>query len=85
MVPGSRVFDAMRLLKSVYGGYSQDEHMQWFGEFEINLQDRNTMRRMFRDPSQPVEISANFELSSEECQHIIDNGTDSSGPWHGNE
>lgn len=72
----SCVFDGMRLLKSVYGGYSHDEHMQWFGEFEINLQDRNAMRRMFRDPSQPVEISASLELASEECQYIVSNGAD---------
>jgi ABC-type dipeptide/oligopeptide/nickel transport system ATPase subunit len=71
----SCVFDALRLLKSVYGG-SQDEHMQWFGEFEINLQDRGAMRRMFRDPAQPVEVSATLELSIEECHHIVENGAD---------
>ncbi|MDX6589866.1 MAG: hypothetical protein QOI84_1140, partial [Solirubrobacterales bacterium] len=71
----SCVFDALRLLKSVYGG-SQDEHMQWFGEFEINLQDRDAMRRMFRDPDQPVEVSATLELSIEECHHIVENGAD---------
>ena len=29
----SCVFDAIRLLKSVYGGYSANEYHQWFGEF----------------------------------------------------
>jgi len=35
----SCVFDAIRLLKSVYGGYAANEYHQWFGEFAINLQD----------------------------------------------
>lgn len=35
----SCVFDAIRLLKSVYGGYLANEYHQWFGEFAINLQD----------------------------------------------
>jgi AAA15 family ATPase/GTPase len=33
----SCVFDAIRLLKSIYGGYSANEYHQWFGEFQINL------------------------------------------------
>jgi hypothetical protein len=72
----SCVFDGLRLLKSVYGGYSQDEHMQWFGEFGVNLQDRGAMKRMFRDPSQPVEVAATLELSSDERQHLLHNAAD---------
>ncbi len=33
----SCLFDAIRLLKSVYGGYQENEWHQWFGEFQINL------------------------------------------------
>lgn len=69
----SCVFDGIRLLKSVYGGYSQNEYMQWFGEFEINLNDRHGLRRMFRDPTQPVEISAVIEFGESERSFLIDN------------
>lgn len=43
----SCVFDAIRLLKSLYGGYQANEHLQWFGEFAINVQDQNALARMF--------------------------------------
>jgi AAA15 family ATPase/GTPase len=33
----SCIFDAMRLLKSVYGGYQQNEWHHWMGEFAINV------------------------------------------------
>lgn len=33
----SCVLDAIRLLKSPYGSYQQDEWQSWFGEFAINL------------------------------------------------
>jgi hypothetical protein len=62
----SCVFDAIRLLKSVYGGYQPDEHMQWFAEFAINLQDRAALKTMFRDPGEPVEIAATIEFSADE-------------------
>jgi predicted ATPase len=72
----SCVFDAIRLLKSIYGGYSADEHVQWFGEFGINLQDREALRRMFRDPDQPVEIAATIEYAEEERQFLLANSSE---------
>jgi len=62
----SCVFDAIRLLKSFYGGSQQDEHMQWFNELAINVQDLTELRRMFRDPAIPVEIEAAIILSEDE-------------------
>ena len=41
------VFDAMRLLKSVYGGHQANEWMQWFGEFQINLNLPSRFRLIF--------------------------------------
>lgn len=72
----SCVFDAIRLLKSVYGGYSQDEFMQWFGEFAINVQDKEALRRMFRDPTRPVEISAAIEFSPAEQEFMTAHSSD---------
>ena len=65
----SCIFDAIRLLKSVYGG-AQDEHMQWFGEFAINAHDRDELRRVFRDPARPVEIRAVIEFAQSECAYM---------------
>ena len=36
----SCIFDAIRLLKSLYGGYQANEWQQWMGEFQINLSNR---------------------------------------------
>jgi hypothetical protein len=72
----SCVFDAIRLLKSMYGGYSANEHHQWFGEFGINLQDREALRRMFRDPARPVQIAATIEYAPAERQFLLDNSAE---------
>jgi predicted ATPase len=71
----SCVFDAIRLLKSAYGG-SPDEHTQWFGEFAINLADKQAVRRMFRDSDRSIDIVANFELSPQERGYMIDNAAE---------
>jgi energy-coupling factor transporter ATP-binding protein EcfA2 len=62
----SCVFDAIRLLKSVYGGYQANEWMQWFGEFQINLNDSHQIQRMLRDPNRPVEMAAQIQLAQHE-------------------
>jgi hypothetical protein len=72
----SCVFDAIRLLKSVYGGYQANEHMQWFAEFAINLQDRSALKAMFRDPAQPVHIAASIEFSASEKAYMKDRAAD---------
>lgn len=66
----SCVLDAIRLLKSVYGGYQQNEWMQWFGEFQINLNDRAQLARMFRDPTIPLRIAASVQLSTDEKDYL---------------
>lgn len=66
----SCVFDAIRLLKSVYGGYQANEWLQWFGEFQINLGDRDEIRRLFRDQSKPVEMAATIELHQSEKDYL---------------
>ncbi len=49
----SCVLDAVRLLKSVYGGYQQNEWHQWMGEFQINFSNSNdlvNLRTVFGRP-----------------------------------
>lgn len=76
----SCVFDAIRLLKSFYGGYQQDEHMQWFGEFSINVQDRNALRRLFRDPTQPMTVVGVVDFAPEEAAYLRANVRDLAWP-----
>ncbi|RRR48258.1 hypothetical protein EHH44_02580 [Mycolicibacter terrae] len=66
----SCVFDAIRLLKSIYGGYDGAEWMQWFGEFQIDMNDREQFRRLFRDPEKPVHIAATIELHDSEKDYL---------------
>jgi energy-coupling factor transporter ATP-binding protein EcfA2 len=66
----SSVFDAIRLLKSVYGGYQQDEWRSWFGEFQINLSHKEELRRLLRDETKPAEIWADFSLADAEVDYI---------------
>ena len=46
----SCIFDAIRLLKSVYGGYQSNEWQQWFGEFQIDMNNRDELKRLLRNP-----------------------------------
>lgn len=71
----SCIFDALRLLKSIYGGYQQNEYLQWFGEFQINVQaEQRDFSQLFRDRQQPVKISARMTLSESERTHLRVNG-----------
>src|ERR1700723_2695728 len=62
----SCIFDAIRLLKSVYGGYAGNEYQQWFGEFQINLGDPAALRKLFRDPDRPIRIEASISFAESE-------------------
>ncbi|GJJ16484.1 AAA family ATPase [Mycolicibacterium mageritense] len=66
----SCVFDAIRLLKSVYGGYEQNEWTRWFGEFQIDLNNPEQIKRLFRDPTAPIHIVAEVELSLPEKEYL---------------
>jgi hypothetical protein len=66
----SCVFDAIRLLKSIYGGYSANEYHQWFGEFQINLQDPSSLRKLFRNVDEPIQIEASVSFSHEEKEYL---------------
>jgi predicted ATPase len=69
----SCVFDAIRLLKSVYGGYLANEYHQWFGEFNINLQDPKSISKLFRDPSKPIVIDATISFADAEITYVREN------------
>lgn len=70
----SSIFDAIRLLKSAYGSYEQDEWQQWIGEFQITLRDTwRGLDVLFNDKKIPIEIEASFFFSQEELAYIKSN------------
>ena len=69
----SCIFDAIRLLKSVYGGYQANEWQQWMGEFQINLTNRSSdFVSMFNSPTKELRITCDFRLSESERRYIKD-------------
>lgn len=69
----SCIFDAIRLLKSVYGGYQANEWQQWMGEFQISLSSRSSdFLPIFNNQSRELKIICDFRLSELERQFIND-------------
>src|SRR5215217_5057030 len=70
----SCIFDAVRLVKSTYGGYQQNEWQQFFGEFQIQLQGRSrNLDGLFNDKTKPVRIEVGFQLREREREYIRNN------------
>lgn len=67
----SCIFDGIRLLKSVYGGYQRDEWQQWMGEFQISLTNNpRDYDAIFNDRTKNVIIECSFKLDDEERAFI---------------
>lgn len=70
----SCIFDAIRLLKSTYGGYQQNEWQNFFGEFAIQLHGpTKNLGGLFNDRQKEVDISATFTLGDEERAFVTRN------------
>ncbi|WP_349619884.1 AAA family ATPase [Azospirillum argentinense] len=73
----SCIFDSIRLLKSTYGGYHQNEWQSFFGEFAIQLHGGSKhLRSLFNDPTKPLQIEAHFRLRDAEKQYVYDNAAE---------
>lgn len=67
----SCILDAIRLLKSIYGGYQQNEIHQWLSEFQINFtQDPEAFSGLMQDKTKEFEIAITFELQEEEISYL---------------
>ena len=66
----SCILDAVRLFKSVYGGYQPNEWQQWLNEFQINIRNRQQMVSLLRDKTRPSVIRAEIELDDNEIKFI---------------
>lgn len=73
----SCVLDAIRLLKSAYGSYAQDEWQMWLNEFQIDLnRELGELLRMFQDAARQLRISGVFRLSEREKDYLRNNLAD---------
>ncbi|PIQ21723.1 MAG: hypothetical protein COW65_07400 [Cytophagales bacterium CG18_big_fil_WC_8_21_14_2_50_42_9] len=73
----SSLFDAIRLLKSAYGEYQQNEYHSWFNEFQININKiQKESHRFLHDSSKPLVIQAEFEISENERAYLLQNSRD---------
>ncbi|MET3462760.1 AAA family ATPase [Variovorax atrisoli] len=69
----SCIFDAIRLLKSVYGGYQQNEWQHFFNEFQIQLHGGSkNLKGLFNDSNQQVVIEAKFQIRDREKKYITE-------------
>jgi predicted ATPase len=67
----SCILDSIRLLKSVYGGYSPNEWQQWLGEFKIDFQrNPHQMVTLLRDKSRSSITEVTFELDKNEISFL---------------
>jgi energy-coupling factor transporter ATP-binding protein EcfA2 len=70
----STLFDAIRLVKSFYGGYQPNEVSQWFSEFQININPTRTeMTSLFYDRKRPIKIRVEVGLTAELVAYIGEN------------
>ncbi|ANI78650.1 MULTISPECIES: AAA family ATPase [Sphingobium] len=73
----SCIFDAIRLLKSVYGGYQQNEWQNWLGEFSIAPNATGeSLKGMFNDPTRPILIECQFSLEDSEKNFVTRNAAE---------
>jgi hypothetical protein len=71
----SCIFDAIRLLKSAYGGYQQNEWHHWMAEFAINFANNvEAFSSFFQDRSKLLSIRCVFRLHPAERIYLQTHG-----------
>jgi hypothetical protein len=70
----SCVFDAVKFVKSLYGGYQQNEIQTWFNEFQINpAMLGEDLKKVFNDKEKSISIVADFQFCDDEKSYINEN------------
>ena len=70
----SCIFDAIRILKSSYGSYHQNEWQNFLNEFQINYQAGQNIDYLFRKKERCILIEIELEISKEEKDFVEENG-----------
>ena len=66
----SCVLDAIRLAKSVYGGYDPHEFRNWLGEFQIDPNSPADMRKVLRDKTKSAQVRVVVSLHPTEAEYL---------------
>src|SRR5262249_33218670 len=67
----SCVLDAIRLVKSRYSAYrQQDESNLFFNEFQVNINSPDEVRRLFYDRDKPIWVSIGISLAHSEIEFL---------------
>ena len=67
----SCVLDAIRLVKSIYGGYADNEYNLWLGEFQIDANSPNSMKKILRDKNKEARIAISLSLHPSEKSYLL--------------
>ena len=70
----SCIFDCIRLFKSNYGSYNQNEVNNFYNEFQVKVGNQFNLDKLFRNRNKPIDISATIELSDYEIDYLKRNG-----------
>lgn len=71
----SCIFDAIRLLKSAYGGYQPNEWHHWMSEFQVNFTvNPVAFLAFFQDKQKELSVKATFRLHQNERAYLQENG-----------
>ena len=69
----SCIFDAIRFLKSTYGGYEDNEWDHWLNEFQIS-RDPGEMKNILRNKQMPACIRVSLKPHDKEKLYLHENG-----------
>ena len=72
----SCVLDAIRLVKSIYGGYADNEYGLWLGEFQIEPNSPSSMKKVLRDKSMEAHIYITLSLHDAERSFLLSEADD---------
>lgn len=72
----SCVLDAIRLAKSAYGGYDPHEFRNWLGEFQIDPNSPDDMRKVLRDKTRSAQVRVVVGLHTIEVEYLRSNADD---------
>lgn len=72
----SCILDAIRLVKSAYGGYDPHEFRHWMGEFHIDPNSPADMRKVLRDKNSSAHVRIDIDLHPKEMAHLRRNADD---------
>lgn len=70
----SCILDAIRLVKSIYGGYQANEYTMWFGEHQIRTDaSPEEFIQLLRNKSKPLRLAVQFQLEEGEKDFLLSN------------